>query len=176
MQDPETLLQKAVKDHQTVMPDGTVLMELIDGVQCHETKNIITGNGMTTEIFREDWALHGLAIQHMIHVSFRPRGLSAWHLHTRQTDHVFCTAGSLRVVLFDDRPGSPTRGRLNVFHLSRMRPTLLVLPPHIWHGIQNLEAAESSFINFFDQQFCYEDPDDWRLPQDTDAIPYRFVP
>jgi hypothetical protein len=29
-------------------------------------------------------------------------------------------------------------------------------------------------VNYFDLQYDYTDPDDWRLPPDTDEIPYRF--
>lgn len=171
-----TCLDRAVKDVQTVLPDGSLLMDLIEGVQVRETKNVLTSNGMTTEVFRQDWGLHNLSLQHLVHVTFRADGLSAWHLHEKQTDHIFASAGRLKVVLYDDRPGSQSRGRLNVFYLSPLRPALLVVPPQIWHGVQNLEAGDSSFINFFDRHFCYEDPDDWRLPPDTDAIPYRFRP
>ena len=80
----------------------------------------------------------------------------------------------LRAVLYDDREGSPTRGGLDVLHLGLERPTLLVIPPGVWHGIQNLDGTPSTFVNYFDEQYAYDNPDDWRLPPDTDEIPYRF--
>jgi dTDP-4-dehydrorhamnose 3,5-epimerase len=55
-----------------------------------------------------------------------------------------------------------------------MRPQLLVVPPSVWHGVQNLSTDVSAFVNFFDREYDYEDPDDWRLPPDTAEIPYRF--
>jgi dTDP-4-dehydrorhamnose 3,5-epimerase len=110
----------------------------------------------------------------MIHVDFRPGALSAWHMHRNQTDHIFVVAGTIKVVLFDDREESATRGNLEIYHLSPLRPTLLVVPPEVWHGLQNLEAGHSSFVNFFDRRYEHDDPDEWRLPPDTDEIPYRF--
>ena len=77
-------------------------------------------------------------------------------------------------MLFDDREGSPTKGKLDVLHLSLMRPATLQIPPFVWHGIQNLENRNSSFINFFDHAYCYANPDEWRLPADTDSIPFKF--
>jgi len=56
-----------------------------------------------------------------------------------------------------------------------MRPALLVIPPRIWHGIQNLSPSTSTFVNYFDEQYAYDNPDDWRLPPDTEEIPYRFA-
>lgn len=165
-----------IKDTQTVAADGRMLRQLIDGVQLHEMQNIITRNGITTEVARPDWDIGRLAINHMIHVSLRAHAISAWHCHHLQNDRIFVTEGTLRIVLFDDRDGSPTKGKLDVFHLSRMRPTTLLIPPFVWHGIQNLENQASSFVNFFDRAYCHENPDEWRLPADTDAIPYRFAP
>ena len=92
-------------------------------------------------------------------------------MHDRKTDHLFVVAGHLQAVLYDDRDGSPTRGKLDVLHLSPMRPTLLVIPPHVWHGLQNLEATTSTFVNYFDEQYAYDNPDDWRLPADTERSP-----
>jgi dTDP-4-dehydrorhamnose 3,5-epimerase len=82
--------------------------------------------------------------------------------------------GHMRVVLHDPRDGSPTRGQVDVFHLSPARPTLLAVPPWIWHGVQNLSNDPSSFVNLFDRPYSYEDPDEWRLPPDSEEIPFTF--
>lgn len=154
-------------------PEWQIARELIAGVALREVRNIVTANGITTEIHREDWGIVGNAEQ-VIHVALRGNAISAWHMHDRKTDHLFVVHGHLRAALYDDRDGSPTRGKLDVLHLSPMRPTLLVIPPRVWHGIQNLDAATSAFVNYFDEQYAYDNPDDWRLPPDTEEIPYRF--
>ena len=163
------------KDAQTVSSDGRMLRDLIDGVRIHEMSNIVTRNGVTTEVVRPEWEIGHLDVRHMIHVSLLPHAVSAWHCHHLQTDRIFVTEGMLRVVLFDDREGSPTQGKVSELHLNRMRPSTLLIPPYVWHGIQNLENQRSGFINFFDHAYCYENPDEWRLPVDTDLIPYRFA-
>jgi dTDP-4-dehydrorhamnose 3,5-epimerase len=175
MTDPTSTLPitSAVKDAPHVTPDWTIARELIEGVQLREVRNIVTANGFTTEVHREDWGIVG-SVEQIIHVALRGHAISAWHMHDRKTDHLFVVAGHLRAVLYDDRDGSPTRGKLDVLHLSPMRPTLLVIPPHVWHGLQNLEATTSTFVNYFDEQYAYDNPDDWRLPADTEEIPYRF--
>ena len=92
-----------IKDTQTVAADGRMLREMIDGVHLHEMQNIITRNGTTTEVVRPDWDIGRLAINHMIHVTLRAHAISAWHCHHLQTDRIFVTDGTLRIVLFDDR-------------------------------------------------------------------------
>jgi len=175
MKPGEHMANDGIKDAQTVASDGRLLQDLIDGVQIHEMSNVITRNGVMTEVVRPEWEIGRIAIKHMIHVELRAYAISAWHCHHLQTDRIFVTEGTLRVVLFDDREGSPTKGKINVFHLGRLRPSTILIPPFVWHGIQNIENQTSGFINFFDHAYCYENPDEWRLPADTDAIPYRFT-
>jgi dTDP-4-dehydrorhamnose 3,5-epimerase len=155
-------------------PEWARREELIMGVTTREVKNIVTGNGITTELFRKDWGIVGGEVTAMIHVTLRPGAVSAWHMHKLKTDHLFTVAGALRAVLYDDRADSPTRGKVDVLNLSPMRPTLVVIPPGVWHGMKVLGNEPGSFVNFFDREYDYEDPDDWRLPADTTEIPYQF--
>jgi|SRR5215218_8632273 len=168
-----TGIASAVKDEPHVTPDWDVAVDLIDGVRQREIRNVVTANGVTTEVHRDDWGIVP-GPEQVIHVSLRPGAISAWHMHERKTDHLMVVSGHLRAVLFDGRSESPTAGKLNVLHLSVLRPTLLVIPPGVWHGIQNLSDGSSTFVNYFDEQYDYGAPDDWRLPADTDEIPYRF--
>jgi dTDP-4-dehydrorhamnose 3,5-epimerase len=174
MNDSQAQISAATKDQAHMTPDWDRDAEYIDGVAIREVKHVVTANGITTELFREDWGIMKGDLVHMIHVSLRPGAVSAWHMHRLKTDHLFVVGGMLRTVLYDDREGSPTRGKLDVLHLSDKRPTLVVIPPEVWHGIQALSAEPASFVNFFDHAYDYSDPDDWRLPPDTSEIPYSF--
>jgi dTDP-4-dehydrorhamnose 3,5-epimerase len=165
----------AAKDAAHVTPEWEVAREdLIEGVRTYEVKNIITRNGVTTEILREDWGVVAGPVRHAIHVSLHGGAISAWHMHELQTDHIFAIAGALKAVLYDSREDSPTHGVVNEFRLHPMRPTLLAIPPGVWHGLENVSPETSCFINYFDHAYNYENPDEWRLPADTQDIPYRF--
>ncbi len=168
------MLNNAQKDRQTATAEGQLIRTFFDGVLVKEVQNIITRNGITTELYRPEWPVGPDQVRHIIHATLRAGAISAWHVHEYQTDTIFVTGGSIKLVLFDDRADSTTRGKINVFHLSRMRPTVVTIPPGIWHGLQNIENAESGFINYFDRPYDYTDPDEWRLPVDTDQIPYQF--
>ena len=168
------MLPGAIRDAAQITPEGDVRRNLIDGVRLREVRNVVTRNGVTTEIYRYDWESAPLHVAQAIHVSLRGRAISAWHCHERQTDRIFVVQGSIRLVLFDDREASATRGKLDVLLMSPLRPTLVTIPPGVWHGLQNLEPDTSTFVNLFDHAYRYDDPDEWRLPPDTDAIPWRF--
>ena len=168
------MIDEAKQDIQTVTVDGEVLRELIDGVKLHEMPNILTKNGVTTELYRPEWDIGALPVRHIIHVQLRPRTVSAWHLHRIQTDRIFVTNGTCKLVLWDEREQSPTLGHINVFFLGRLRPAVVQIPPGVWHGLQNLDSESVGFINYFDHPYRYEEPDEWRLPVETERIPYRF--
>lgn len=164
----------ATKDEHHITEDWTPLREGIAGVKLHEIPNLITQNGVMTEIFRAGWGVVDGPIEQMIYVALRPGALSAWHMHLLKTDHLMVIEGTVKTVLFDGREDSPTHRQIEVFHLSPMRPTLVVIPPGVWHGLHNVEARSSGFVNFFDRAYDPTDPDDWRLDPECEEIPYRF--
>lgn len=168
------MLQGAEKDLPRVTADWELRRDLIAGVRLKEVRNVVTRNGVTTEIFRTDWGVGEGAVDQIVQVSLRGSALSAWHCHRVQTDHVFVTRGAIKLVLFDDRERSPTRGKVDELCLDIARPMLVVVPPGIWHGMRNLVGDTSTFVIFYDRAYRYDDPDEWRLPPDTPAIPYRF--
>ena len=164
----------ARKDTAHITKDWVIDRRLIEGVRTREVRNIVTANGITTEIYRPDWGIVDGQVQQAIHVSLRGGTVSAWHQHRSRWDFLMVVGGHMRVVLHDPREDSPTHGQVDVFHLSPARPTLLAIPPWVWHGVQNLSTDVSSFVNLFDQPYDYDDPDEWRLPPDSAEIPYAF--
>lgn len=171
--DPSSL-EGARKAPPSATPEGGILRTPIDGVVSRPVPNIVTGNGVTCDAFRADRDAAGAGAQQVIAVTLRARAISAWHCHRHQTDRIAVVLGSIRLVLYDARDVSPTRGALQVHLLSPMRATLVTVPPGVWHGLQNLEDTPSIFLNAFDRAYRHDDPDEWRLPVDTDAIPFRF--
>ena len=164
----------ARKDDAHIDSDWVVERRLIDGVTVREVRNIVTANGVTTELYRPDWDVVEGEVQQVIHVALRGNAISAWHQHRGRWDYVFCVGGHLRIVLHDPREDSPTHGQVDVFHLSPARPQLLAVPPWIWHGVQNLSGDPSCFVNMFNVPYDYANPDEWRLPPDAPEIPYSF--
>lgn len=163
------------KDAQSITCDWHPSnQQLIEGVLVRESSNVIKGNGYLTEMYRRDWLDADQAIDQVFQVAVNPGGLSAWHAHALTTDRLFAVSGSLLIVLYDGRQDSPTYRLINEFRCGFARPTLILVPPGIWHGVHNIGHEPAILINMVDQAYRYEDPDHWRLPADTKEIPYCF--
>lgn len=166
------------KDTQSITRDWQPSdQQRIDGVFVRESRNVIKGNGLLTEMFRTDWLPPGqtATIDQVFQVALNPGGLSAWHAHGVSTDRLFAVSGQLLIVLYDARRDSPSHGRINEFRCGLARPMLIVVPPGIWHGVHNIGPEPAILINMVDQAYRYEDPDHWRVPADSPEIPYRFT-
>jgi dTDP-4-dehydrorhamnose 3,5-epimerase len=170
------MLEGAVKDVATVTSAGKLLFDPIDGVKIRDLVNQPTRvGGTTTEFYGRDWFDPPIEARQIVHVVMQPGIVSAWHFHAKQHDILFATRGVLRVAVFDDREGSPTRGKVNVVMLGPMHPRAVLVPPKCWHGVQNPGSEIASFINITDKSFEHGDPDDWRVPPDHPNIPFRFT-
>ncbi len=50
-----------------------------------------------------------------------------------------------------------------------------MIPSGVWHGLQNLGASDALIVNCPTRAYDYEDPDHYRLPYDSPAIPYSWA-
>jgi dTDP-4-dehydrorhamnose 3,5-epimerase len=164
-----------MRDQQSITSDWQSLQPLIHQVEVKEVKNVLKDNGMLTEVFRTDWPSSFAKVDQVFQVTLFPMAISAWHRHLQTTDRLFVSQGILKIVLYDARFDSPTMGMINQFQLGICRPALIAVPPGVWHGIQNIGSETACLLNLVDQAYCYENPDHWRLPSDTDQIPFRFT-
>jgi len=168
-------LPGATRDAQRIAPDWNELPRpRIAGVERREARPVVTGYGRLVELFRRDWLEAPAEVDQIFASVMNPGAISAWHAHELATDRISVVQGELRLVLYDARPESPTRGLVNEFHLSEWRPALVVIPPQVWHGVQNPGIAPVVLVNAVDRAYAYAAPDHWRVPADCQAVPYRF--
>lgn len=172
---PDWSIKDARKDSQSVTHDGQPFArKLIDGVVVREMPNMMKGNGVLTEIFRSDWFENARPISQVFQSVIYPSGISAWHAHAHTTDQLFAACGSVHIVLYDARRQSPTFGCVNEFRCGSVRQALVIVPPGVWHGVRNFGPDNVILLNMVDHAYEYENPDHWRLPMDSEQIPYRF--
>jgi dTDP-4-dehydrorhamnose 3,5-epimerase len=80
----------------------------------------------------------------------------------------------LKVVLYDDREGSPTRGEVNEFFMGENNPILLVIPNFVLHGMKGVGTEPGFLVNIPTEPYNYDEPDEFRVhPHDND-IPYDW--
>jgi dTDP-4-dehydrorhamnose 3,5-epimerase len=161
------------KDPVSITADWTTVSDRhIDGVCIREVRNVPTGYGHLTELFRADWDLGSSTVGQVFQSVLLPGRVSAWHAHGETTDRLFVSDGQMLVVLYDARPDSPTHSTLMTVRTSILRPQLIVVPPRIWHGIKNTGNEPATLINAVDIAYRHDGPDHYRLPETTDQIPF----
>jgi dTDP-4-dehydrorhamnose 3,5-epimerase len=103
-----------------------------------------------------------------------PGVVKAWHYHRKQDDHITCVKGMLKLVLYDSREESPTKGELNEFFIGDHNPTLVKVPHMIYHGWKCISESEALVINVPTEAYNPKEPDEYRLDPHTNDIPYSW--
>jgi len=101
-----------------------------------------------------------------------PGVIKGWHLHRRMTLNYAVPVGMIKLVLYDDRPDSPTRGTLQELHVGELDYTLVTIPPLVWNGFKGAGSEPALVAN------CATEPHDpeeiERLDPFSDWIPYDW--
>ncbi len=161
-----------IKDGISTRPDGgRALPPRIDGVVIRELGNILTRSGWMSEVFRSDWGLAGEGVHQVNYVCLAPQAVTDWHRHLRQTDRLLAVGGNVKLVLWDTRDGSPTKGQTELVRMGALRPVLVVVPPGVWHALRNESGEPAGYLNVTDTLYAHADPDNWRLPAGATGVP-----
>ncbi len=162
------------RDTQLVTPEGRSIESLIDGVRIREARTISDHRGSISVMYDPRWEFTTEPVVYTYQVTIRPGAVKGWILHETYDDRLFLSHGSFKWVLYDDRDGSPTRGKLNELYFDHHHRSLLRIPRGVWHAVQNVGSEECLMVNHPTEPYDYENPDKTRLPLDTERIPYSF--
>jgi dTDP-4-dehydrorhamnose 3,5-epimerase len=147
---------------------------MIEGVCVKQLKVIPDERGRLMEILRrDDPEFVGFGQVYMTTVY--PGVVKAWHYHQKQTDNMTVVKGVLKLVLYDDRADSPTRGEVNEFFVSEHRPLMVQIPKGVLHGIKGVGSGEAILINLVTEPYNRETPDEFRVPPHSPDIPYDWA-
>ena len=146
---------------------------MIHGVRTKHLKVIPDERGRVMEILRADDELFSTFGQIYMTTTY-PGVVKAWHLHKIQTDNIVAVKGMLKVVLYDPRNDSPTSKELNEFFLGEYIPLFIQIPPGVYHGWKCIGTTEAIVINCPTHTYNRQKPDEYRLPLDSDQIPYDW--
>jgi dTDP-4-dehydrorhamnose 3,5-epimerase len=145
---------------------------MIEGVKVRDLQVNADERGHLVEIFREDWELYDPGPAMSYYSMSYPGVVRAWHRHDRgQIDHFICPKGRIKVGIYDDRDGSATRGALDTFVIGEHNQKIVRIPGDCWHGFKAIGDEPAFLVNFPTNLYDYENPDEERLPPDTDDIP-----
>jgi dTDP-4-dehydrorhamnose 3,5-epimerase len=74
-----------------------------------------------------------------------PGVVKGWHRHREMTLNYAVPVGMIKLVCFDDRPDSPTRGNLLEVHVGELNYVLVTIPPLVWNGFKG-EGTTSALV------------------------------
>lgn len=73
--------------------------------------------------------------------------VKGWHRHRDMTLNYACVFGCIKLVMFDDRPNSVTRGSLMEAFLGPDDYSLVQIPPGIWNGFKGMTDPHAVVAN-----------------------------
>lgn len=117
---------------------------MIDGVRVEPLRQIPDERGKVMHMLRCDdpWFEQFGEIYFSV---VYPGVVKGWHRHRVMTLNYAVIVGSIKLVLFDDRPGSPTHGELQELVVGDGNYALVKVPPGIWNGFKGL-GAQPAFV------------------------------
>ncbi len=155
------------------MKKSAVSKKLIHGALIKPIRVMPDERGRLMEILRKDDPIFKKFGQAYLTTAY-PGVVKAWHYHKKQTDHFCVVRGMAKVVLYDGRKDSPTRGIVNEFFIGELNPSLVVIPNLVMHGYKNIGTEEVYLLNFPTEVYNYKEPDELRMPAHSPKIPYDW--
>lgn len=146
---------------------------MIDGVKIKKLRVIPDERGRLAEILRSDDEIFEKFGQVYFTAAY-PGAVKAWHYHKKQDDHFACVKGMIKLVLYDTRETSETKGELNEFFIGEHNPELVKIPKNVYHGFKGVSETEAIVINTPTEPYNREKPDEIRLDAHSDKIPYDW--
>jgi dTDP-4-dehydrorhamnose 3,5-epimerase len=147
---------------------------MIDGAKVKRLRAIPDERGRLMEVLRADDPEFIKFGQVYVTTAY-PGVTKAWHYHKKQTDNFCCIKGMMKVVLYDDREGSPTMGEVNEFFMGEQNEILLQIPPFVWHGFKCISDTEAMVMNCSTEPYDAASPDEFRKPAHESDIPYDWA-
>ena len=144
---------------------------MITGVEIRPLRQIPDERGKVMHMLRRDdpWFREFGEIYFSV---VYPGVIKGWHLHKRMTLNYAVVSGMIKLVLYDDREGSPTKGELQEIFTGQENYTLVTIPQGIWNGFKGIGITPAIVAN------CATVPHDpqeiVRLDPFSDRIPYRW--
>ncbi len=146
---------------------------MIYGVKVKKLKVIPDERGRLMEILRSDDEIFTKFGQVYMTTSY-PGVVKAWHYHKHQADHMTVVKGMMKIVLYDNREGSKTKGEVNEFFAGEHNPILIAIPEMIYHGFKCISETEAVVINIPTAVYSYAQPDEYRIDPHKNDIPYDW--
>jgi len=119
---------------------------MIEGVVITPLRQIFDERGKVMHMLRKDSPVFSEFGEIYFSCTY-PGVVKAWHLHKKMTLNYAAIHGTIKCVLFDNRPDSTTFNCVEEYFLSPENYILLTIPPLVWNGWKGIGSETSIVAN-----------------------------
>lgn len=146
--------------------------KIINGVKLTNLKQITDTRGAVFHIMRKDsesFYDFGEAYISKVNGSI----IKGWKFHSRMKQNFTVIFGKMKIVLFDNRDKSETKGSINEFLLDDLENYFrLTIPENIWYSFKSLNKDFTLLLNIAD--IVHNPSESENLEINNKVIPYKW--
>jgi len=101
-----------------------------------------------------------------------PNVVKAWHLHKKMKLNYCCILGNIKLVLYDNRIGSKTKGYISEIYIGEDNYCLVHIPAGIYNGFKAVGNKKAIVANC--STYSYDPEEIIRVPFNTKKIKYNW--
>ncbi|MBV8980195.1 MAG: dTDP-4-dehydrorhamnose 3,5-epimerase family protein [Acidimicrobiia bacterium] len=121
-------------------------MSDIDGLVVTPLRRIADERGAVLHMLRAD-AEHFERFGEIYFSLVYPGAIKGWHVHRRMTLNYAVPVGMVKLVCYDDRDDSSTRGALVELFVGELDYKLVTIPPGVWNGFKGMGDSAALVAN-----------------------------
>lgn len=144
---------------------------MISGVIITPLRQISDNRGKVMHMLRNDFPVF-VSFGEIYFSCVYPGSVKAWGIHKKMVLNYAVPFGKIKLVIYDNRQGSPTKGRLQEIFLGQDNYSLVTIPALLWVGFQGLGNEMTIVAN------CASIPHDPKETEKLDMsdplIPYKW--
>jgi dTDP-4-dehydrorhamnose 3,5-epimerase len=144
---------------------------VIEGVAVRALRQIPDERGKVMHMLRVDDP-HFERFGEIYFSVVNPGAIKGWHRHRDMTLNYAVVQGAIKLVLFDDRSGSRSRGEVMELFPGEANYCLVTVPPLVWNGFKGIGVTPAIVANCATVPHSRDEIE--RLDPFDSSIPYRW--
>ena len=142
---------------------------MIDGVKVIPLRQIPDERGTVMHMLKRTDP-HFIEFGEIYFTTVHPGVVKGWHKHGRMVLNYTCPYGRIKLLLFDDREDSATRGEIMELFLGPNSYQLVQIPTNVWNSFKGLGHVSSILAN------CATEPHTKEFTEAVDPLADSFIP
>lgn len=119
---------------------------MIDGVEIIPLKQICDERGKIMHMMRND-SSYFKKFGEIYFSTVYPGVIKGWHIHKKMELNYAVVSGMIKLVLYDDRSKSKTKGELMELFVGEDNYCLVKIPPFVWNGFKGIGTRSAIVAN-----------------------------